>query len=65
VSKVTAREAEYIRAVADGLTDVQIGRRLFVTHKTVDQALRRLRRKLKASNRAHLVTKGFEIGILP
>jgi DNA-binding CsgD family transcriptional regulator len=41
--------------VIDGLTHREIGARLYISPKTVEQHVARLRQKLAASNRATLV----------
>ena len=41
--------------VIDGLTHKEIGARLYISPKTVEQHVARLRQKLAASNRAALV----------
>jgi DNA-binding CsgD family transcriptional regulator len=41
--------------VVDGLTQKEIGARLYISPKTVEQHVARMRQKLAASNRAALV----------
>lgn len=52
---LTAREREVGALVLDGLTQRQIGARLFLSPKTVEQHVARLRQKLGAADRAELV----------
>jgi DNA-binding NarL/FixJ family response regulator len=49
------REREVGALVVDGLTHKEIGARLYISPKTVEQHVARLRQKLAASNRAALV----------
>jgi len=52
---VTAREADVLRLVADGLTNKEIGERLFLSPRTVEKHVERLLAKTGAGNRAQLV----------
>jgi DNA-binding NarL/FixJ family response regulator len=54
-AKLTARERVVLQAVGDGLTNREIGRKLWITEETVKFHLKNLYRKLGASNRAELV----------
>jgi DNA-binding NarL/FixJ family response regulator len=48
---LTAREAEVLQLVAQGLTDAQVAERLFVSPRTVGQHLRSIYNKLGVSTR--------------
>jgi hypothetical protein len=50
--------------LADGKSNAEIGRDLFVSEDTVKTHARRLFRKLGARDRAHAVTSGFRSGLL-
>ncbi|MGE3288360.1 MAG: LuxR C-terminal-related transcriptional regulator [Pseudonocardia sp.] len=52
---LSEREQEVGALVVDGLTQKEIGTRLYISPKTVEQHVARLRRKLSARNRAELV----------
>lgn len=52
VTALTTREQEVLRLVAAGLTNSEIGRRLFVSDETVKTHLSRLMRKLGVSKRS-------------
>jgi DNA-binding CsgD family transcriptional regulator len=52
---LSPREREVGRLVVDGLTQREIGARLYISPKTVEQHVARLRQKLAAANRAELV----------
>jgi DNA-binding CsgD family transcriptional regulator len=48
------REAEVARLVADGLTNKQIGARLFISERTVENHVRNIMNKLGFSSRAQI-----------
>src|SRR5207237_4294829 len=50
------REAEVARLVADGLSNKQIGARLFISERTVDSHVRSILNKLGANSRAQIAT---------
>ena len=52
---LSEREQAVGTLVVDGLTHKEIGARLYISPKTVEQHVARLRRKLAATNRAELV----------
>lgn len=62
---LSARETEVLALVARGLTNVQIGRALFVSEATVKTHLTRACTKLGVAGRTAAVTKAMEIGALP
>jgi two-component system, NarL family, response regulator DevR len=51
---LTAREREMLRLVADGLTDKQIAEQLFVSPRTVQSHLARIRQKVGVTRRSAL-----------
>jgi DNA-binding CsgD family transcriptional regulator len=53
--ELSDREREVGALIVDGLTHKQIGAKLYISPKTVEQHVARLRQKLDASNRAALV----------
>jgi DNA-binding CsgD family transcriptional regulator len=57
VSRLTPRELEIAELVAQGLTNTEIGEKLFITQNSVKQALKRMFRKLGVSARAEMVAK--------
>lgn len=57
VSRLTARELEIAELVAQGLTNAEIGEKLFITQNSVKQALKRMFRKLGVSARAEMVAR--------
>ncbi len=56
-SLLTPRELEIAELVAQGLTNAEIGEKLWITQNSVKQALKRMFRKLDVSARAELVAK--------
>ncbi|MER3588012.1 MAG: transcriptional regulator [Mastigocladus sp. ERB_26_1] len=57
VGRLTPRELEIAELVAQGLTNGEIGEKLFITQNSVKQALKRMFRKLGVSARAEMVAK--------
>ncbi|MQY04871.1 response regulator [Actinomadura macrotermitis] len=61
---LTAREAEVLRAVADGLSNADIGRRLVIAEATVKTHLLRIFAKLDVGDRTRAVVVALEQGLL-
>jgi DNA-binding NarL/FixJ family response regulator len=61
---LTEREMQVLRGMADGKSNAEIGRELFVSEDTVKTHARRLFRKLSARDRAHAVAAAFRAGIV-
>ena len=60
---LTARQVEVLRLVAEGLTNVEIAARLFVSPKTVDHHVSALLGKLNAASRTEAVAAARRIGV--
>jgi DNA-binding NarL/FixJ family response regulator len=60
--RLTEREVETLRFVAQGLTHGQIGRRMGLTESTVNTYVKRLRAKLNTGNKAELTRRAIELG---
>jgi DNA-binding CsgD family transcriptional regulator len=56
-SRLTKRELEIAALVAQGLTNAEIGEKIWITQNSVKQALKRMFRKLEVSARAEMVAK--------
>ncbi len=56
IAGLTPREQQIAHLVAQGLTNAEIGAKLWITENSVKQALKRMFRKLKISSRIELVT---------
>ena len=54
---LTAREREISAHIVNGLTCKEIGRKLGISHRTVEVHRARLMKKLTAKNSAELVSK--------
>jgi DNA-binding NarL/FixJ family response regulator len=61
---LTERELQVLRGMADGKSNAEIGRELYVSEDTVKTHARRLFRKLGARDRAHAVAAGFRSGLV-
>ncbi|MCZ0989203.1 response regulator [Streptomyces diastatochromogenes] len=61
---LTARETDVLDAVADGLTNAEIGRRLVISEATVKTHLLRLFAKLDVNDRTRAVVVAMERGLL-
>ena len=62
---LSARETQVLALVARGLTNLQIGRELFVSEATVKTHLMRACAKLGVTGRTAAVTRAMELGMLP
>lgn len=63
-AKLTLREKEILKLVADGLTGQEIAAKLFVGFKTVESYRINLLLKLDVKNTASLIKKAMELGLL-
>jgi DNA-binding NarL/FixJ family response regulator len=63
--QLSARETEVLALVARGLTNAEIGRRLYLSEATIKTHLLRACGKLGVSGRTAAVTKAIETGALP
>ncbi|MEU4351885.1 response regulator transcription factor [Streptomyces sp. NPDC023838] len=61
---LTARERDVLRAVADGLSNAEIGRRLVIGEATVKTHLLRVFAKLDVNDRTRAVVVALERGLL-
>jgi two-component system, NarL family, nitrate/nitrite response regulator NarL len=61
---LTPREWDVLVGIAEGLTDDQIGARLYIARDTVRLHGRVLRAKLNARNRAHAVSIAYQRRLL-
>jgi DNA-binding NarL/FixJ family response regulator len=62
---LSARETEVLALVARGLTNIQIGRELYVSEATVKTHLARACAKLGVTGRTAAVTRAMQAGVLP
>jgi len=61
---LTNRELEILRLLAEGHTNAQLARKLFVATKTIDHHVSAILGKLQARSRAHAVTVAHELGLM-
>jgi len=61
---LTERELQVLRGMADGKSNAEIGRELFVSEDTVKTHARRLLRKLGARDRAHAVAIALRLSLI-
>jgi DNA-binding NarL/FixJ family response regulator len=64
ISALSDREREVLRLVADGLSNGQIGGKLFISPETVRTHLRSAMSKLDADNRTHAVASALRASII-
>ena len=62
---LTDRERQVLRLVAEGLTNAEIGERLFITTGTAKVHVARLLYKLDARDRVQLVIIAHRTGLAP
>ncbi|WNF29123.1 response regulator transcription factor [Streptomyces sp. C11-1] len=62
-SPLTAREAEIARLVAEGLTNAEIGEKLFISAGTAKTHIANVQAKLKARNRVGIAAWTWENGL--
>ncbi|MEO0488982.1 MAG: response regulator transcription factor [Cyanobacteria bacterium J06639_16] len=57
---ITTREQDVLSLLSDGLSNAQIGDRLFLSHRTIEKYVSNLLRKTDTNNRAELVRFAIE-----
>lgn len=62
---ITPREYEILGLIAEGLSNKEIGERLFVSENTVKTHSSRLFEKLDVGRRVQAIQKAKELGLLP
>jgi DNA-binding NarL/FixJ family response regulator len=62
--KLSGQELKVLRLVAEGLTNPEIGARLYLSRHTVKEYLSHAMRKLEVANRMEAVRKATELGLL-
>lgn len=63
--KLSARETEILRLVADGLTNREIAGRLFISRHTAECHIKNIYRKLAVSSRTRAINEARQRGLLP
>jgi DNA-binding CsgD family transcriptional regulator len=62
---LTAREHEILGLIAQGLSNREIGERLFVSENTVKTHSSRVFEKMQVNRRVQAVQKGKDLGLIP
>ncbi|HVR38408.1 MAG TPA: LuxR C-terminal-related transcriptional regulator [Thermoanaerobaculia bacterium] len=62
---ITQREHEILGLIAEGLSNREIGARIFVSENTVKTHSSRLFEKLSVNRRVQAIQRGKELGLLP
>ncbi|MFI8228387.1 ATP-binding protein [Streptomyces sp. NPDC085900] len=63
--RLTERQLQVMRLLAQGLTNAEIAARLVVSVRTVDNHVRAVLGKLDAPTRRHVAVRATELGLLP
>lgn len=61
---ITRREVEILKLIASGLTNKEIGEKLFISHRTVDTHRTNLMRKIDVKNIAGLISFALKQGFV-
>jgi DNA-binding NarL/FixJ family response regulator len=61
---LTDREREVLQLLADGLTNAEVSKRLFISSRTVESHRARLRKKLNLKNESEIIRYAVEKGLL-
>ncbi|HEX2153340.1 MAG TPA: response regulator transcription factor [Acidimicrobiia bacterium] len=65
IEHLTERETEVLTLIAHGLTNQELGERLFIADNTVKTHVKRVLAKIGARDRAQAVVKAYEAGLVP
>jgi len=63
-ANLTNREIEILKLIAQGLSNKEIGEKLYISHRTVDTHRTNLQKKLDVKNIAGLIRFTYESGIM-
>ena len=64
LSRLTSREVEILKAIAEGYSNKEIGDKLFISHRTVDTHRTNLMKKLEVHNIAGLIKFAIKSGLV-
>ncbi|MBU1367937.1 MAG: response regulator transcription factor [Bacteroidetes bacterium] len=64
IATLTEREIEILKWIADGLSNKEIGEKLFISHRTVDTHRTNLMKKLEVNNIAGLIRYALKNGFV-
>jgi DNA-binding NarL/FixJ family response regulator len=63
IEQLTSRELEVYRLITEGLSNAEIGRRLFISGTTVKTHVTRLLQKLELRDRAQAIVLAYQTGL--
>lgn len=63
IYRLTPRQVEILTRVAEGKTNAQIGRVLFMSEDTVKKHLKRVFERLQVADRASAVAVAYDVGM--
>jgi len=61
---LTDRQVEILTLVAEGMSNAEIGKRLWIVEDSVRSHLRRMAKRMGCGDRAGMVALGFRTGVL-
>jgi two-component system response regulator NreC len=64
LASLTDREIEILKLITQGLTNKEIGEKLFISHRTVDTHRTNLMKKLEVNNIAGLIRFAIKNGFI-
>lgn len=64
IERLTPRELQILRMVADGHTSLPLGKKLGISCQTVNAHVKNILRKLNVRTRAQAISKAYEQGVL-
>jgi two-component system response regulator NreC len=64
LSRLTSREIEILKSIAEGYSNKEIGDKLFISHRTVDTHRTNLMKKLEVHNIAGLIKFAIKSGLV-
>lgn len=63
-TRLSVREQQILRLTSEGHTSREIGKILHISHRTVEGHWQSLRDKMNARNKASLIKRAYELGVL-
>lgn len=64
MERLTPREVQILRMVAEGHTSLPLGKKLGISRETVNAHVKNILRKLNVRTRAQAIFKAYEQGLL-
>lgn len=63
-SELSPRERQILELVAHGMSAKEIAHEIAIAPRTVERHIENMRNKLRARNKAHMITKALGFGLL-